>query len=183
MVRAMMYAGVLYGAKGLQHYTACGSIITKEGDKDIFFEDQRAIHVEFKNLGETLMALDCKRVIHDATVNPNCEIYNELHAKESDSAYLDCALPARVSVSEFEDAYGNGYMMILNRDYMEEKCVSLALNGNYRIYEISKTDGLQYVIADNTSKIEIKLAAGDAMLIRLQKAEEKEYSIEYRLSK
>ncbi len=183
MVRAMMYAGALYGAKGLQHYTACGAIITQEGDKDIFFEDQKAIHKEFKNLGDTLMALTCKRVIHDETVNPNCEAYYELNDKIEDSVYLTSALPARVSVSEYDDEYGNGYMMILNRDYMTEKTLSLDLNGNYRVYEVSKVDGLQYCINDSTNKLELTLAAGDAMLVRLQKADEEAYTIEYRLSK
>jgi hypothetical protein len=183
MVRAMMYAGTLYGAKGLQHYTACGSIINQEGDREKFFEDQVEIHKEFKNLGDTLMAIECKRVIHDETVKPNCEMFDELHSKEADSAYLAGALPVRVSVSEYEDAYGNGYMMILNRDYMESKSVTLNLNGNYRIYEVSKTDGLQYVTADSTDRIEIVLEAGDATLIRLQKADEEAYTIEYRLSK
>ncbi len=183
MVRAMMFAGVLYGAKGLQHYTACGSIITQEGDRDIFFEDQKKIHEEFKNLGETLMALDCKRVIHDSSVNPNCDMFEELHSKATDSAYLTEELPTRVSVSEYEDKYGNGYMLILNRDYMEEKTVTLPLNDNYRIYEVSKSDGLQYITSEATTELSITLSAGDATLIRLQKAEEEAYTIEYRLSK
>ena len=183
MVRAMMFAGVLYGAKGLQHYTACGAIITQEGERDIFFDDQKKIHEEFKNLGETLMALTCKRVIHDETVDPNCEMYEELHSKEADSDYLACKLPKRISVSEFEDEYGNGYMMVLNRDYMKCAEVSLDLNGKYRVYEVSKADGLQDKIFDCTDKLELKLDAGDACLIRLQKAEEEEFTIEYRLSK
>ena len=183
MVRAMMYAGTLYGAKGLQHYTACGAIITQEGDKDIFFEDQKAIHEEFKNLGDTLMALTCKKVIHDETVNPNCEMYAELHSKESDSAYLSSKLPARISVSEFEDSYSNGYMMVLNRDYMTAQQFELELNNQYRIYEVSKEDGLQYVTSDSTEKLAISLAPGDAVLLRLQKAKEEAFTIEYRLFK
>ena len=183
MVRAMMYAGVLYGAKGLQHYTACGSIINQEGDRDVFFDDQVQIHKEFKNLGDTLMALDCIRVIHDESVKPNCEMFGELHSKESDSAYLAGKLPSRVSVSEFEDAYGNGYMMVLNRDYMEGKEIKLPLNGSYRVYEVSKTDGLQYVTADGVNTLTLTLAAGDAALLRLQKSEEEAFTVEYRLSK
>lgn len=183
MIRAMMYAGTLYGAKGLQHYTACGSIINQEGDREQFFEDQVEIHKEFKNLGDTLMAIECKRVIHDETVKPNCEMFDELHSKEADSAYLAGALPVRVSVSEYEDAYGNGYMMVLNRDYMEGKEIKLPLNGSYRVYEVSKTDGLQYVTADGVNTLTLTLAAGDAALLRLQKSEEEAFTVEYRLSK
>jgi hypothetical protein len=183
MVRAMMFAGVLYGAKGLQHYTACGAIITQEGERDIFFDDQKKIHEEFKNLGETLMALTCKRVIHDETVDPNCEMYEELHSKEADSDYLASKLPARISVSEFEDEYGNGYMMVLNRDYMTNVDISLDLKGKYRVYEVSKIDGTQNKIFDSVDKLELKLEAGDARLVRIQKADEEEFIIEYRLSK
>lgn len=183
MVRAMMYAGALYGAKGLQHYTACGSIINQEGDKEKFFDDQVEIHKEFKNLGETLMALTCKRVIHDSTVDPNCDMFDELHNKVEESVYLNGSLPERVSVSELDDEYGNGYMMILNRDYMVDKEITLDLCGKFRIYEVSKTDGLQYVISDSTDKLQIKLASGDAKLIRLQPASEESFTIEYRLHK
>jgi hypothetical protein len=183
MIRMMMYGGALYGSKALQHFTVVGSVIDEYGNKEKFFEDQKEIHADFKNLGDTLMALNCKRVIHDETVKPNCDMFDELHSKEADSAYLSDKLPARVSVSEFEDNYGNGYMMVLNRDYMTEQSVSLALNGNYRIYEVSKSDGLQYVVSDSAEKLDIKLAAGDAVLLRLQKSDEEPYTIEYRLTK
>jgi hypothetical protein len=182
MVRSMMYAGVLYGVKGLQHFSTCGSIITENGDKDIFFEEQKAIHAEFDNLGKTLMALTCKRVIHDSTVNPECEDYARLHNIEKDSEFLTESLPKRISVSESEDEHGNKYMMILNRDYMTEKKISLPLNGQYRIYEVSKTDGNQKVIFDSTSLISLTLAPGDAVLYRIQNASDEPFTIEYKLS-
>ena len=183
MIRSMMYAGALYGAKGLQHFTAVGAVIDADGNKEKFFDEQKAIHEEFRNLGETLMALSCKRVIHDDSVVLRCEIADKLASKLEESAYLSAPLPHRVSVSEFEDEYGNGYMMILNRDYMKSADVELALNGNYRIYNVSKTDGLQHVISDKTDKLSLSLEPGDAALVRLQSADEEAYTIEYRLSK
>ena len=183
MVRSMMYAGALYGAKGLQHFSAVGSIIDEDGDKLGFFEEQKAIHVEFKNLGETLMALSCKRVIHDESVVLRCDKSFKLANELEESAYLSAPLPYRVSISEFEDEYGNGYMMILNRDYMKSADAKIKLNGNYRLYEVSKRDGLQHVICDKTDKISVSLAPGDATLIRLQPADEEAFTIEYRLSK
>lgn len=183
MIRAIMYAGALYGAKGLQHFTAQGSIINEDGDKYIFFEDQRKIHEEFKNLGNTLMALTCKRVIHDSLVDPDCKEYASLHSTIADSAYIIGELPYRTSVAEFEDRYGNGYMMILNRDYMTSKTITLYLNGSYRLYEVSKTDGLQHMKADSISKIDVTLAPGDAVLYRLQNSSEEAFTIEYKLNK
>lgn len=183
MIRAMMYAGALYGAKGLQHYTACGAVIDAEGDKAQFFEEQKAIHKEFRELGETLMALTCRRVIHDEGVNPGCEAYYELNNTVADSAWLAAPLPARLSVSEYEDAYGNSYMMVLNRDYTTEKAVELPLKKAVRVYEVSKEDGLQAVTAENTDALRLTLAPGDAVLLRLQDAADAPFTVEYRLCK
>ena len=182
MIRAMMYAGALYGAKGLQHFSAQGSILDEEGDRNIFFDDQKKIHEEFKNLGNTLMALTCKRVIHDSLVNPNCEEFTSLHNTLADSKFLANHLPERVSVSEFEDGHGNSYMMIINRDYMTQKKVALPLKSAYRIYEVSKTDGLQKVKYNSTECIEVMLNPGDAILYRIQNAADEPFTIEYHLS-
>jgi hypothetical protein len=106
-----------------------------------------------------------------------------MHQTEADSAYLADKLPRRASVAEFEDDYGNGYIMILNRDYEVAQTFELPLNGTYRLYEVSKTDGCQYVIADSTDRIEITLDKGDAALYRIQNASEEAFTAEYRLMK
>ena len=183
MIRSMMYAATLYGCKGLQHFSAVGSIIDEHGNKEWAFEDQKVIHEEFRNLGGTLMALTSKRVMHDASVDTGIAAYAEMHQTEKDSAYLSAPLPKRASVAEFEDDYGNGYIMILNRDYEIAQSFNLPLNGTYRLYEVSKTDGCQYVIADSTDRIEITLDKGDAALYRIQNASEDAFTAEYRLMK
>ena len=183
MIRSMMYAATLYGCKGLQHFSAVGSIIDEHGNKEWAFEDQKVIHEEFRNLGGTLMALTSKRVMHDASVDTGIAAYTEMHQTEKDSAYLSAPLPKRASVAELEDDYGNGYIMILNRDYEVAQTFDLPLNGNYRLYEVSKTDGCQYVIADSTDHIEVTLDKGDAVLYRIQNASEEAFTVEYRLMK
>lgn len=183
MIRCMMYAAVLYGCKALQHFTAVGSIIDENGDREWAFEDQKVIHEEFRHLGGTLMALNSKRVIHDATLDTGFEAYAEMHETEADSAYLAGKLPRRASVAEFEDGYENGYMMILNRDFEEGQTFTLPLNGRYRLYEVSKADGCQYVAAESIDRIEVTLAKGDAVLYRIQPAQEEAYTVEYRLIK
>ena len=77
---------------------------------------------------------------------------------------------------------GNKYMMILNRDYMTEKSVSLPLNGTYRIYEVSKADGLQRMLCDSTDTLSLKLSPGDDVLSRIQNASDEPFTIEYQLS-
>ena len=129
------------------------------------------------------MALDCLRVIHDASVNPGIDAYAKMYETEADSAYLAGKLPRRASIAELEDDYGNGYLMLLNRDYEIAQDFDLPLNDNYRLYEVSKTDGCQYVVADSTDHIRVPLAKGDAILYRIQKAEKEAFTVEYRLIK
>ena len=92
-------------------------------------------------------------------------------------------IPARTSVGEFEDAYGNQYLMVLNRDYDTDKAITLDLKDNSRIYEVSRIDGRQNVIWDETKQINVTLAAGDAILYRIQPAAEEAFTLEYRLEK
>ena len=63
-----------------------------------------------------------------------------------------------------------------------EKTVSLPLRDHYRVYEVSKADGCQRVLTDTASTLTLTLAAGDAVLLRLQKASEDAFTIEYKLS-
>lgn len=180
MVRLMMHAGILYGAKGLQHYTAVGSVTRAEdGGPDIFFEDQKKIHAELKNLGNTLMALTCKRVMHDASLAPNYARYHELMNSMEESQLLTGELPYRVAVSELEDAYGNTYLIVLNRDYLTDKEICLELKQKSRVYQVSKQDGEQKIYQENTDTLSLHLAAGDMALFRLQAAEEQAYIIQY----
>ena len=74
-------------------------------------------------------------------------------------------------------------MMVLNRDYINAKTISLKLNRDYRIYEVSRDDGMQYVQNEGTDTLSLHLEAGDAVLLRLQPSEEEAFTIEYRLVK
>ena len=183
MTRMCMYAGALYGAKALQHYRARYAIVDPDGNRLPYFDLQKEINGEFRALGDTLMALDCKQVFHDASCLKDFAPMKEWADDIANSMFLVAALPYRTSASEFEDAYGNKYLMVLNRDYVSEKTLTLPLKGKYRVYEVSKDDGLQYIAADSTDKLSVQLAAGDAALFRLQPADEKAFTLEYRLSK
>lgn len=185
MVRVCMYAGALYGAKGLQHYEACFrddlSVCNPKGEKGRFFEDQKAIHKEFAALGNTLMALTSTLVYHSDDLLPGDEHMAVWCDKLSDST-LFSALPRRTSVGEFSDQYGNKYIMVLNRDYMTALETSIEMNGSYRVYEVSKVDGSQSVKADATSSLDLKLAPGDAALFRIQDAKDEAFTCEYKLA-
>lgn len=183
MVRLMMYAGALYGAKGLQHYTAWDSVVGLDGGHGQFFAEQKQIHAEFRQLGNTLMALTCRRVFHDAALLPGCPYLTGLADDIADSELLGAPLPYRVSAAEFDDDYGNRYLMVLNRDYLTAKTVILPLKAPSRVYLVSREDGMQHVVADTTAALTVTLAAGDAMLYRLQPAEEEAFTVEYKIEK
>ena len=184
MVRCMMYGAILYGAKGLQHYAAGEStnmLLKANGEKNIFFEDQKQIHAEISALGNTLMALESKRVYHSEEILSNCEYIKTLVNEVAESDILACELPYRTSVGELEDAYGNQYMIILNRDYEMPLRTILSLKDEFRIYEVSREDGSQRIIHDRVDSLAVDLNAGDAILLRVQKVDEEPYTIEYNL--
>lgn len=192
MVRMMMNAAVLYGAKGLQMYAASSSrdfgyitgdhVITREGEKGVFFEAQKALHQEFIRLGSTLMALSSKLVYHSSDLMPFerfAQHYQGLADSIDDSEILAGQLPQRTSVGELEDAYGNRYLFILNRDFYKELDAVLQLKGRYNLYEVSRQDGKQHLLESGAEQIKLRLDKGDAVLLRVQPHGEEEYLIEY----
>lgn len=185
MVRCFMYSAILYGAKGLQNY-ATGEkgnrFLNPDGSKGDFFEDQKQIHMEIRNLGNTLMALDSKRIIHSSDLLPGCEYTKPYFNTVEESPIFAGELPKRTSVGELEDKYGNQYAVILNRDYEKTSEISLCLKDYFRVYEVSKEDGKQRMIADRVKKLALTLQPGDAVLYRFQHACEDAFTCEYQLA-
>lgn len=184
MVRLMMHAGILHGVKGLQHYTAWDSVVDPtDGGRGVFFEDQKQIHAELRELGNTLMALDCLRVIHDDALLPGSPYMDAMRVPMDESELLKGTLPYRISVSELADAYGNRYLMVLNRDYMKEAEITLDLKAPSRVYEVSRKDGEQYLVSQASTQLRASLIPGDLALYRIQPVEEEPYTVEYYLEK
>ncbi len=184
MVRCFMYGAILYGVKGLQHYAAGGVnnlLLTASGEKYGFYEDQKKIHAEISALGNTLMALDSKLVYHSDDLLPGSEFMKSYTETIGDSEIFAAPLPRRTSIGELQDAAGNRYAVILNRDYEQELHAELPLKGEFRVYEVSKQDGKQRILHEKTDSLPIDLAPGDAALVRIQKAQEEAFTIEYRL--
>ncbi len=184
MVRCFMYSAVLYGAKGLQNY-ATGEkgnrFLHPDGSKGDFFEEQKQINFEILQLGKTLMALDSKLIIHSDDLLPGCIYTKPYFNQVEESEIFVGKLPKRTSVGELEDAYGNRYAVILNRDFEADSEVNLSLKENFRVYEVSKEDGRQRVIYDGVSELSVFLKKGDAVLYRFQKADDEAFICEYEL--
>ena len=180
-----MYSGVLYGAKGLQNY-ATGEkgnrFLNPDGSKGDFFEEQKKVNFEIMNLGNTLMALDSKLIIHSDDLLPDCEYTAPYFNKMEGSEIFAGKLPARISIGELCDEYGNRYAVILNRDFEKTAQITLSLKGDFRIYEVSKDDGKQRVLNNCMAELALTLAPGDAGLYRFQNVKEEAFTCEYELS-
>ena len=127
------------------------------------------------------MALDSKLIIHSDDLLPSCEYTKTYFNKLEESKIFSGTLPKRTSIGELSDAYGNDYAVILNRDFYKTSELELNLKGNFRVYEVSKQDGKQRMIVDNTNKITLALNPGDAVLYRFQVSSEEPYTCDYKL--
>lgn len=183
MIRLMMHSALLYGVKGLQQYTAQHCVIDENGGHGEFFEDIKQIHKELSELGRTLMALECTHVIHDDALLPDCPYMEELRTPISDSKLLTGKLPYRTSVSELTDAYGNDYLMVVNRDYLEKKDITISFKENVRVYEVSREDGEHRVLCDSTDTLTASFIEGGMALYRIESAKAEPSIIEYYLEK
>lgn len=184
MARAMAYAGVLYGAKALELYTEFDAYIDPAtGGRGEYFDEQRKLNDELHALGNTLMALNCLRVIHDDTLLPDHPTMEGRRTAMEESELLTGVLPKRISVSEHRDAYGHRYLMVLNRDYDNVEHIELKLKTPSHVYEVSKTDGEERFIYERASAFRVALQPGDLHLYRIQSADEEPYTLEYYLEK
>ena len=184
MARMMAFAGALHGAKALECYTEFDAFVDPEtGGHGADFEAQKKLNTELKNLGGTLMALECLRVIHDDTLLPDHPAMEGLRTSMEESELLTGTLAPRISASEHQDAYGNRYLMVLNRDYDTAKHVSLTMKNPSNIYEVKKEDGEQYLLYEREDKPQISLTPGELRLFRIQPADEELCTIEYYLEK
>ena len=186
MVRAMAYAGVLHGAKSLATYCAFGGHIDPTtGGKGVYFEDQKQLNHEIHALGNTLMALECLRVIHDDSLLPDHPSMEGIRTPFEESELLDNEKPlcTRISISEHKDAYGHKYLMVLNRDYESPQLVRLKFKTPSHVYEVSKEDGEERFIFEDAPLMNLDFEPGELRLFRIQPAEETPYTLEYYLDK
>jgi len=120
-------------------------------------------------------------VYHSAELLPDCEYMEPYIDTIEDSAIFAGELPYRTSVGELADACGNRYAVILNRDYEKPLHATMQMKEHFRVYEVSREDGTQKVIFEDTTSLPIDLAPGDAVLLRIQKTTEEPFTISYTL--
>ncbi len=184
MARAMAHAGILHGCKGIECYTEFdGFVDPATGGRGVFFDEQKRLNEELAALGNTLMALECDRVIHDETLLSGHPTMEGLRTSIEESELVEGGLVPRTSISEHTDPYGNRYLMVLNRDFEQTATLSLKLKKTSHVYEVSKQEGEQQLCEENVTYIPVYLEPGDLKLFRIQDAAEKPFTIEYYLDK
>jgi hypothetical protein len=134
-------------------------------------------------LNNTLMALTCDRVIHDSTLLADCPVMANWRASMEESKLLEGELRPRLSISEHHDAYGNRYLMVLNRDYENDAHAQLTLKNPAHVYKVSRENGEQEMVYYNAKRMQLYLAPGTLELYRIQPGEEEPYTVEYYLEK
>ncbi len=176
------FNALLHGAKGIQYYCTVEGAIYRDGRKGPLFFQMQELNERIRQWGKTLMALTSTHVFHSSELLMNNENYNKFREPISNSKVLaEQELPFRCSVGEFTDEENHTYLMVLNRDYMDKKRFKLNLKDAFRVYEVSGEDGTQSVTKKSTKSLDVELAAGDAVLLRLQEAKEEPYLVDYRL--
>jgi hypothetical protein len=151
------------------------------GGHGVYFEEQKELNRELAAIGNTLMALECRRVIHDKSVREGTNVRT---ATMEESELLAGELPHRISVSELQDAYGNDYLMVLNRDYRVARRYVLSLKEEQRVWLVDTADGRERIAFDDTTRSIVgTLAPGSLALYRLQPKTAAAVPVEYYLDK
>ena len=184
-IHLQVFLSLLYGTKGLQYYNITNGIVRrKDGGKGEYFEQVKALNRQVLMWAPVLMSVESDAVYHSPEVLKEDEKFRTKYCDNiADSTVFDGELPLRISAAELSDCEGNKYVMILNRDYIRSRPAELKLKENYRLYDVCKATGKQCVIADSADFINITLEPTEAVLYRVQKADEAAYDIEYVLEK
>jgi len=183
-VRMQQYHALLHGAVGLQNYNVRPGALNMDGTKGPLFYTTKELNRHTHQLGKTFMALTNEGVFHSPEVLAGNEDFARFRQDVRESRILsEEALPFRCSVGEFKDSEGNRYLFIQNRDYRERRKYELKLKQGFRVYEVSKEDGMQRVKQEGKDILKLDLASGDAVLMRFQDPGEEAFAIDYILDK
>ena len=171
---------LLHGGKAVQYYCTVESAMYWDGRVGPLFFQMKELNRRISQWGKTLMALVSEGVYHSPEVLAGCAVFEKYREPVANSKVLaDRELPFRCSVGELADEEGNRYLFVLNRDYRNARQFRLNFKKTSRIYKVSDETGTQSILRRKADGITLKLAPGDAALLRVQDAEEEPFLIEY----
>ena len=178
------YNVLLHGGKAIQLYNTVEGAMYNNGQKGPLYFPMKEMNRRIYHWGKTLMALTSEHVFHSPELMAEWEVFDKYRESLSDSRILaEEELPFRCSVGELTDSEGNRYLMILNRDYQDERTFKLNFKKAFRIYEVSDRDGMQAMKNRSATSLILQMAPGDAVFLRFQDVEEEAFLIDYVLQK
>lgn len=173
-----VYTSIAYGARGVLYFCYWtprghefpkgGAIITAEGRKTRHYEQAQRINHDLKNLGKTLMQLTSTRVIR---ITP--ETHPEELLRQSPVAQLT---PGDYLVGIFAHQDGRQAVLINNYSFAYTAWPTVEFHDSRdQIREISKTDGSERAVVDDSPDMEglqLSLDSGEGRLFLLPKSSE-----------
>lgn len=172
-LRWQVYTSLAYGSRGIQYYTywyvpelawaEAPALITKDGKRDVKWEQVKKINHRIAKLGPTLMKLTSTGVY---CTNP---LPIGTHGLNADAPVKKADGGAMV-IGCFQDAQGREYIMPVNRSFRDKITPTLKLDERFvSAAEISQETGEQLkAAAVSKNVLMVSLEAGEGKLFQLQ---------------
>ena len=181
-MRWQVYTSLAYGMKGLMwftYWTIPGwgrdkgyedfgvAIADCKGEPARLYPIVKQLNGEVRTLGKTLLGLTSTDVYHTGAVPLGCTrlgIDAPFHLPGD-------RLDQNLLLGFFQDAKGQEYAMVVNRDHNKPVEAALLLKPHLQeLTEISAVDGSDKPVAVDGRRVELSLGAGDGRLLRLTTA-------------
>ncbi len=152
-----------YGNPAETYNDYTDAIMGKDGKPTAMYDVAKQMHAEVHAIGPTLVNLEATEVYHTGRQSTN-PIYEKLPTD-----YFVEAKPAIYSIVSLmtDRLTGEHYMMVVNKQFVQEQTLTYTLNGVDTVWEISRETGepVEMKLTDHT--LSIDLPAGGFALFRL----------------
>ncbi len=178
-IRYEMYAALAYGYKQLSFFTwftpvgqgepFADGIIAPNGKPNAHYEAIKEINHEILAIGPTLVKCDALGVYfsskkNDSTVYGQPTIPSDFFVQVTNNAGASKAIVSWMRHRET----GRNYLMVVNNDYAKSTNVKLRFDSAITsVSEVSRVDGSLVPLSMDGAKLELELAAGDAIFLAL----------------
>ena len=171
-MRWQVYTSLAYGMKGLLYFTywtppslaqeGLYALVDDDGKPSRLYPLVQAINREVTALGPRLLSLKSTGVYHTGPTPRGATALGT-------DAILSVDDDTPLVIGLFEDPKQQTHVLFANPDYEHETDATLHFKPNVKaVYAVSKQDGSETPVALDQHAIQLKLAAGDGALLRLE---------------
>lgn len=163
-IRAQMYAGLVYGVKGLSYYHTFGVLLDSTTfDKKPRYESLKSLNSEVKNLGNFLFDKKTEKLYHTNISVANRSAYF-LDDIAGSTIILSAPNTDGLIIGIFGDDSTKKYLMVVNKNIDNAISGTITLKAGYRVLEFDKKANIKKLVSANSSLLNISLPAGEAIL-------------------